>query len=70
MTMLAAQLNAFLPEHQPRDRTTSPHTCEACAYAFQLLVCLPPIASASERSGLRSSSGGTAWSRIPRARKG
>jgi integrase/recombinase XerD len=39
MTMLAAQLSAFLREHLPRERKASPHTCEAYAYAFQLLVC-------------------------------
>ncbi len=39
MTMLAAQLSAFLREHLPRERKASPHTCEAYAYAVQLLVC-------------------------------
>jgi site-specific recombinase XerD len=39
MTTLAAQLSAFLREHLPRERKASPHTCEAYAYAFQLLVC-------------------------------
>ena len=39
MTMLAAQLSAFLREHLPRERKASLHTCEAYAYAFQLLVC-------------------------------
>ncbi len=39
MTMLAIQLSAFLREHLPRERKASPHTCEAYAYAFQLLVC-------------------------------
>lgn len=38
MTALAAQLSAFLREHLPRERKASPHTCEAYAYAFQLLV--------------------------------
>ena len=38
MTTLAAQLSAFLREHLPRERKASPHTCEAYAYAFQLLV--------------------------------
>ena len=38
MTMLAAPLSAFLREHLPRERQASPHTCEAYAYAFQLLV--------------------------------
>jgi len=39
MTMLAAQLSAFLREHLPHERRASPHTCETYAYAFQLLVC-------------------------------
>ena len=38
MTMLAAPLSTFLREHLPRERQASPHTCEAYAYAFQLLV--------------------------------
>jgi len=38
MTTLAVQLSAFLREHLPRERKASPHTCEAYAYAFQLLV--------------------------------
>ena len=38
MIMLAAPLSAFLREHLPRERQASPHTCEAYAYAFQLLV--------------------------------
>lgn len=38
MTPLAPQLSAFLREHLPREREASPHTCEAYAYAFQLLV--------------------------------
>jgi site-specific recombinase XerD len=29
----------FLREYLPRDRRASPHTCDAYAYAFQLLVC-------------------------------
>ena len=39
MTSLADHLSKFLREHLPRDRKASPHTCEAYAYAFQLLVC-------------------------------
>jgi integrase/recombinase XerD len=39
MTALAPHLSAFLREHLPRERKASPHTCEAYAYAFQLLVC-------------------------------
>ena len=38
MTALAPPLTAFLREHLPRDRCASPHTCEAYAYSFQLLV--------------------------------
>lgn len=38
MTTLAAQLSAFLREHLPRERKASPHSCEAYAYAFQLLI--------------------------------
>ena len=38
MTMLATPLSAFLREHLPRERKASPHTCEAYAYTFQLLV--------------------------------
>ena len=38
MTMLATQLSAFLREHLPRERKASPHTCEAYAYTFQLLL--------------------------------
>jgi integrase/recombinase XerD len=50
MTTLAAQLSAFLREHLPRERKASPHTCEAYAYAFQLLVCF-----AAGRLGIRPS---------------
>jgi integrase/recombinase XerD len=39
MTSLADHLGKFLREHLPRERQASPHTCEAYAYAFQLLVC-------------------------------
>jgi integrase/recombinase XerD len=38
MTALAPSLAVFLREHLPRDRRASPHTCEAYAYSFQLLV--------------------------------
>lgn len=38
MTSLADHLGKFLREHLPRERKASPHTCEAYAYAFQLLV--------------------------------
>lgn len=39
MTALAPHLSAFLRQHLPRERNASPHTCEAYAYSFQLLVC-------------------------------
>jgi integrase/recombinase XerD len=39
MTALAPHLAAFLREHLPHERKASPHTCEAYAYSFQLLVC-------------------------------
>jgi site-specific recombinase XerD len=38
MSALAVHLEVFLREHLPRDRRASVHTCEAFAYAFQLLV--------------------------------
>ena len=49
MTALAPSLTAFLREHLPRDRRASPHTCEAYAYSFQLLVTFAATA-ASGRS--------------------
>ncbi len=39
MTALAPHLSSFLCEHLPRERRASPHTCEAYALSFQLLVC-------------------------------
>jgi integrase/recombinase XerD len=39
MTALAPHLSAFLREHLPRERRASPHSCEAYAYSFQLLIC-------------------------------
>lgn len=39
MTTFATHLSAFLREHLPRERGASPHTCEAYAYTFKLLVC-------------------------------
>jgi site-specific recombinase XerD len=39
MTALAPHLSAFLCEHLPRERRASPHSCEAYAYSFQLLIC-------------------------------
>ena len=38
MTALALHLATFLREHLPRDQQASPHTCDAYAYSFQLLV--------------------------------
>jgi integrase/recombinase XerD len=38
MTALAPHLSAFLREHLPKERRASPHTCEAYAYSFRLLV--------------------------------
>jgi len=38
MTALAPNLGTFLREHLPRDQRASPHTCDAYAYSFQLLV--------------------------------
>jgi site-specific recombinase XerD len=50
MTVLAAHLSTFLREHLPRERKASPHTCDAYAYGFQLLVCF-----AADRLGVRPS---------------
>jgi len=38
MTALAPYLTAFLREHLPHERTVSPHTGEAYAFSFQLLL--------------------------------
>lgn len=38
MTPLAPHLTAYLRERLPRERGASPHTCDAYAYAFQLLL--------------------------------
>lgn len=38
MTPLAPHLAAFLRQHLPHERSCSRHTCEAYAYAFQLLL--------------------------------
>jgi len=38
MTPLAPHLTAFLRVRLPRERHASPHTCDAYAYAFQLLL--------------------------------
>jgi len=39
VTRLAHHLGCFLREHLPRERGASANTCDAYAYAFQLLVC-------------------------------
>lgn len=38
MTALASHLATFLREHLPRERRASPHTCEAYAHSFRILV--------------------------------
>ncbi len=38
MTALASHLSTFLREHLPKERRASPHTCEAYAASFTLLV--------------------------------
>jgi site-specific recombinase XerD len=38
MTPLAPHLSLFLRERLPNERSASPHTCDAYAYAFQLLL--------------------------------
>lgn len=38
MIPLASHLTAFLRDRLPRERGASPHTCDAYAYAFQLLL--------------------------------
>jgi len=50
MTMLAPHLAVFLREHLPRERRASPHTCEAYATTFRLLVVF-----AAGRLGIRPS---------------
>jgi len=50
MTALATHLTTFLREHLPRERKASPHTCEAYATSFQLLVTF-----AARRLGVRPS---------------
>ena len=50
MTPLAPHLTAFLRERLPRERQASPHTCDAYAYAFQLLLVF-----AANRLGTRPS---------------
>ena len=38
MTSIAPHLTAFLREHLPKERRASPHTCEAYAHGFRILV--------------------------------
>ncbi len=38
MTALAPYISSFLREHLPKERRASPHTCEAYAHSFRLLV--------------------------------
>jgi integrase/recombinase XerD len=38
MTAVAPHMSAFLLEHLPKERRASPHTCEAYAYSFRILV--------------------------------
>lgn len=51
MTPLAPHLTAFMTDRLPRERRASPHTCEAYAYTFQLL-----LAFAAKRLHTRPSS--------------
>ena len=39
MTAVATHLAVFLREHLPKERRASPHTCEAYAHSFRILVC-------------------------------
>jgi integrase/recombinase XerD len=48
MTALAPYLSSFLLEHLPKERRASPHTCEAYAHSFRVLVCF-----AAHRLGVR-----------------
>lgn len=52
MTPIAPHLAAFLREYLPRDRACSPHTCEAYANAFQLLVTYAAERHGTSPSGL------------------
>ena len=51
MTLLAPHLTAFLRVRLPRERNAKPHTCDAYAYAFQLL-----LAFAAKRLRMKPSS--------------
>jgi integrase/recombinase XerD len=50
MTAVAPHLAAFLREHLPKERRASPHTCEAYAQSFRILV-----GFAAHRLGVRPS---------------
>ena len=52
MTPLAPHLTAFLRERLPRERGASVHTCDAYAYAFQLLLAFAPKRLRSRPSAL------------------
>lgn len=53
MTVLAPHLSAFLCEHLPREQARSGHTCDAYAYAFQLLLRFAADQSGTSPSALR-----------------
>lgn len=53
MTALAPHLAAFLREHLPHERRASPHTCEAYAYSFQLLLCFAAARLGTTPSGIK-----------------
>ena len=52
MTPLAPILEKFFREYLPRDRGCSPHTCDAYAHAFRLLVCFAAQRHGTTPSGL------------------
>jgi superfamily II DNA or RNA helicase len=52
MTPLAPPLEKFFREYLPRDRGCSPHTCDAYARAFRLLVCFAAERHATTPSAL------------------
>ncbi|WP_309143196.1 site-specific integrase [Bradyrhizobium cajani] len=37
MTPIAPLITSFMREHMPQQRGYSPHSCDTCAYSFQLL---------------------------------
>jgi integrase/recombinase XerD len=52
MTLLAPHLTVFLRERLPRERDASPHTCDAYAYAFQLLLAFAAMRLRTQPSAL------------------